>query len=541
MKKIVQLIFSMTGLIVNLSANDISQVGYGTYPLRGRECAQALEMAIEAGYRIIDTATFYRNFDGIVEALKNKDRSQFYLISKVWYDEQTPELLKKDLEAALKALKTDYLDAYLLHWPNSNQPIEETLSAMNDLRISKKIRHIGLSNVTVNHLKRALEANVPITWVQVEMHPLFCDFELLQFCKENGIGVQAWAPLGRGRISKDEELTRIGKKYGKSASQVAMKWIVQHGSLPLPGSSNQEHILENITINDFSLSADEMAAIDKRAKLGARERYPKEVIGFDDEFDFSFEECWPKLKEIIVTNDFSIVEKEAADLTQNSLVLFDVDGTLIVPVDAILQFKAGEIFRELVLTYADLDLFRDIRIDASHVLVDNKSLGLISHIQQKKIPVIAFTAAPSTVRAGGEPGTWRVEELKRHAFDFSLAFPTHPLMEFPKDSTKQHHPLFKEGVLYTSFQKKGPILLQFLKQLDFTPDKVVFVDDELPQVQSVVRCLKELGIPCVGIHYTKAHEIKPNLDIEKAKLQIHHFVKHQVWLGDRELAELSHD
>jgi len=526
-----QFIVSLTGVIGNLSADDFSKVGYGTYPLRGEACTDALEIAIRAGYRIIDTATYYRNFDGIAAALKNQDRSQFYLISKVWHDEQTPEALRKDLEATLKALKTDYLDAYLLHWPNSNQPIEETLSEMNEQRLRKKVRHIGLSNVNINHVKRALEVGVPITWVQVEMHPLFCDFELLQFCQKHSIGVQAWAPLGRGRISKDPELAKIGKKYGKSAAQVSMRWIVQHGCIPLPGSDNEKHISENIAIDDFTLTDNEMAVIDKRAKEGTRERYSKEVIGFQDEFDFSFEECWPKAKEIIVTNDFSVIEQEAAKLNDKSLILFDVDGTLIVPVDAILQFQAGEKFKELVSVHADLDLFRDIRVHASHVLVDDRCMSLIPNLQEKKIPVIAFTAAPSVVRGGGEPGVWRVEELRKHGFEFGFSFSTQ-LMEFPKLKNQQFYPLYREGVLYSSFQKKGPILIQFLQQLGFRPEKIIFVDDELPQVQSVVACLKDLGIPCVGIHYTTAHEIPCDLNLEWAEFQIRHFVQHGIWLGD---------
>jgi diketogulonate reductase-like aldo/keto reductase len=267
-------------------------VGYGTYPLTGKVCAAAVEQAIQAGCRIIDTATYYRNFDGIARALKNKERSHFYLISKVWHDQQSPENLRKDLEATLATLQTDYLDAYLLHWPNSKMPIEKTLTAMNELRLAKKIRHIGLSNISVNHLKRVLEMGVPITWVQVEMHSYFCDFELIKFCHEHSIAVQAWAPLGLGRISQDSALASIGQKYGKNASQVAIRWIMQHGCIPLPGSKNEKHICENIYVNDFILTQDEMSEIDKRAK-GERERFTQETVGFEDEFDFSYEQCWP--------------------------------------------------------------------------------------------------------------------------------------------------------------------------------------------------------------------------------------------------------
>lgn len=269
-------------------------VGYGTYPLTGKACTVAVEQAIQVGYRMIDTATYYRNFDGIAKALSGKDRARFYLVSKVWHDEQSPEDLRKNLEANLAEMHIDYLDAYLLHFPNSQIPIEQTLGAMNELRLAKKIHHIGLSNISVNHLKRALEVGVPITWVQIEMHPHFCDFELLDFCHEHSIGVQAWAPLGRGRLSKDPLLDKIGQKYGKNASQVAIRWIIQHNCIPLPGSSNEKHMHENFDIHDFTLTKEDMSAIDKRAKIGKRERFTNKAFGFVDELDFSYEQCWPK-------------------------------------------------------------------------------------------------------------------------------------------------------------------------------------------------------------------------------------------------------
>lgn len=106
--------------------------------------------------------------------------------------------------------------------------------------------------------------------------------------------VQAWAPLGRGRISEDGILAEIGKKYGKTSSQVAIRWIIQHRCMPLPGSKNEKHIRENTEVTDFILSMEEMEKIDRRAILGERECFTKETIGFEDEFDFPYERCWPK-------------------------------------------------------------------------------------------------------------------------------------------------------------------------------------------------------------------------------------------------------
>lgn len=263
-------------------------VGYGTYPLTGDVCLKATDKAAALGYRIIDTATFYENFAPIGQVLKRYGRERFYVISKVWPNAQTAAGVHQDIDSTLKQLQTDYLDAYLIHWPNHQIPIEETLGAMNELRLSKKIRHIGLSNVTVNHLKRALELNIPITWVQIEMNPSFYDPELLAFCQKNAIGVQAWAPLGRGALGNDKFLATIGKKYGKTPAQVALRWIVQHQCLPLPNSKSEKHLKQNLDIMNFALAPEEMKAIDDRAKKGTRTR-----VSFD-EFDFSYDQCWPK-------------------------------------------------------------------------------------------------------------------------------------------------------------------------------------------------------------------------------------------------------
>lgn len=269
-------------------------VGLGTYRLKGKVCAKAILQAAKCGYRMIDTATYYENFDGIAAALKSLDRHSFYITSKVWHDMAAPKNVRKDFEATLKKMRIDYLDAYLVHWPNSAIPIDLTLEAMEELRHAKKLRHIGLSNVTVNHMKKALKVGVPITWVQVEMHPFFYDKELVDFCKKHSIVVQAWRPLNLGKHHEDALLQKLGKKHGKTAAQVALRWIAQNGCLPLPGSKSEKHMKENIDIADFSLSKEEMTKLNKRAAAGTRVRM-NSSHGFTDEFDFSYKQCWPTI------------------------------------------------------------------------------------------------------------------------------------------------------------------------------------------------------------------------------------------------------
>lgn len=275
--------------VCRIDGETFPKIGYGTYPLTGKECLVAVEEAVKAGYRIIDTATFYQNFEPIGKALKKLERDKFYLISKVWPDSQAPKDLEKDLNVTLKLLQMDHIDAYLLHWPNSKISIEDTLHAMKKLKDQGKIRHIGLSNVTVNHLKRVLEIGVPITWVQIEMSPFFYDPELIKFCHRHKIAVQAWSPLGRGGSKDDPDLLAIAKKHGKTPSQVALRWIIQHDCIPLPATRNPQHMAENLDVFDFTLSEKEMAAIDIKAKGGERLRIAI------DEFDFTYDQCWPKV------------------------------------------------------------------------------------------------------------------------------------------------------------------------------------------------------------------------------------------------------
>ncbi len=269
-------------------------IGFGTYPLQEKVCEEAVKTALKTGYRIIDTATMYNNFNAISHILPNVERSELFLISKVWHDSQTEINLKSDLDLTLKALGLKYLDAYLLHWPNSNNPLKPIIEKLQNFMNEGLVRYIGLSNVNVNHIKRAIDKGMKISFVQNEMNPFFYDKNLLDFCHKNNIVVQAWAPLGRGRINQASQLLALGNKYKKTPAQIALKWIVQQGCIPLPGSKNSEHIKNNFEIHDFKLTNEDMNLISDKAQVGQRERVTLEMgFGFADEFDYKYKECWP--------------------------------------------------------------------------------------------------------------------------------------------------------------------------------------------------------------------------------------------------------
>ncbi len=238
--------------------------------------------------------------------------------------------------------------------------------------------------------------------------------------------------------------------------------------------------------------------------------------------------------QIITTNDFSDIEIECSSLNRNSLLLFDVDATLIVPNDAILKPKGKSFFEKLVADYTDRDLFREIRMKAPHSVVDSRSVDFIRMLQKRQVPILALTAAPAKVKGLEGAGNWRVDELRQFGFDFQNSLPQDNCITLPKSEQYQQSPMFKLGVLYSSFHPKGDVLIAFLQHLNLSPEKIIFVDDELKHVQSVISCLDKAGIQCVGIHYIAANEMPCDLNPQLARFQVSFFAENDVWLSDKE-------
>lgn len=236
---------------------------------------------------------------------------------------------------------------------------------------------------------------------------------------------------------------------------------------------------------------------------------------------------------ITQTTDLQEIERICLAASQNSLVLFDVDGTLIVAEDSLLHPAARYFFKELVSSCKERDLFIEIRKQVSHQIVDSKSPELIQKIQQNGIPVFAFTAAPATVDERS-PGEWRVQELKEFGFDFSLPeFPEN--MQLSQKSDQMYCPWFKQGVLYSSLHPKEDVLMDFLGHLHLKPETVIFIDDELRFIEAVISRLEQEDIPCIGIHYMGANQLPQALDFDeqKALFQVNYFLEKGIWLSDK--------
>lgn len=244
---------------------EVPVLGFGTYTLYGDTCRQAVRDALEMGYRHVDTAEFYDNHrpvgEGITEA--SVPREEVFLTTKVWKTNLEADQVHDVVWTALGDLDVDYVDLLLVHWPNEAIPIKETMRAMNELQREGAVRHVGVSNFSVEQLVEAIDASqTPILTNQIEYHPRNRQDDVLEFALDNDVLVTAYSPLSKGGLSDDPVLSEIGSRYEKTPAQVALRWLVQQPAvLTIPKAASREHRYENRQIFDFSLSSEEMRTI----------------------------------------------------------------------------------------------------------------------------------------------------------------------------------------------------------------------------------------------------------------------------------------
>ncbi|WP_330381802.1 aldo/keto reductase [Defluviitalea phaphyphila] len=240
-------------------------LGFGTFKIPdGEEVEKAVLEALKVGYRHIDTAAAYQNEVGVGKAIKASGikREEIFITSKVWNKDQGYDTTLRAFEETIKRLDTDYLDLYLIHWP---KPIsKETWKAMEKLYKEKRIRAIGVSNFQIHHLEDLMKSCEIIPMVnQVEYHPQLSQKELLAFCQENKIQLEAWAPLMQGKIFNIPLMQELSQKYNKTIAQIALRWDIQTGVVTIPKSVNASRIKENADIFDFEISEEDMKKIEK--------------------------------------------------------------------------------------------------------------------------------------------------------------------------------------------------------------------------------------------------------------------------------------
>jgi diketogulonate reductase-like aldo/keto reductase len=247
-----------------LSGYSMPVLGLGTWQLAGSTCERIVKKAIELGYRHIDTAELYGNESEIGRAIRGFERGELFLTSKVASAHLRESDVIRACRRSLDRLETDYLDLYLIHWPNDSIPIEETMEGMQYLVEEGWVRSVGLSNFDVERMRHAIAASdVPICNNQVEYHPYRHRREIPEFCREYGITLTAYCPLAKGGVLDDPTLTRIGERYGKSAAQVSLRWLLQKGAIIIPKTGSPEHLKANMDLDGWELSEQDMHEIDE--------------------------------------------------------------------------------------------------------------------------------------------------------------------------------------------------------------------------------------------------------------------------------------
>ena len=270
---------SLTDTFKLRDGHNIPCVGFGTWQTPDGEVAtRAVRDALDAGYRHIDTASAYENEVGVGKGLKESGlrREDIYLTTKLWNADRGFETTLQACQKSLERLDVEYLDLYLIHWPandkvydNPVQVNKDTWRAFEKLQKDGLVRSIGLSNFLEPHIKQLLDdAEILPAVDQIEFHPGYPQFDTVKYCKETNILVEAWSPLGCGRVLSDERLQKIASKYDKTVAQLCVRWALQHDVLPLPKSTHKERIESNALVFDFVIDEEDMKAIDELPEFG---------------------------------------------------------------------------------------------------------------------------------------------------------------------------------------------------------------------------------------------------------------------------------
>lgn len=263
-------------------------LGYGTWQIKnGEEVVQAVEQAIEIGYRHIDTAGVYGNEEGIGTAIKESKvkREELFIASKLSNDYRGYETTIKAFEETLEKLGLDYLDLYLIHWPAARGKKEEcdkinidTWRALEYLYKSGKVKVIGVSNFLIHHLKPIMEnCEIKPMVNQIEYHPGQMQNDIVEYCQNNNIIVEAWSPLGTGKMLENIKLQEIAKKYNKSVAQLCIRWCIQNKVIPISKTINKNRMLENINIFDFTITKEDMQKINNIPYFAGSGLHPDEI------------------------------------------------------------------------------------------------------------------------------------------------------------------------------------------------------------------------------------------------------------------------
>jgi 2,5-diketo-D-gluconate reductase A len=260
-----------TATVPSIELNDgnrIPQLGFGVFQIDPGETAEAVQRALEVGYRHIDTAEMYENEAGVGEGIRASEvsRDDVFITSKLNNGYHEPDDARRAFEETLEKLGFDHVDLFLIHWPLPtlyDGDYVSTWKTLEEFKADGRARSIGVSNFQVDHLERlAAEADVVPAVNQIELHPYLRNEEVASYCAEHGIGVEAWSPIAQGEVLDDETITAIAADVDRTPAQVVLRWHVQHGHIVFPKSVTPERIEENFALFDFELDDEQVKRID---------------------------------------------------------------------------------------------------------------------------------------------------------------------------------------------------------------------------------------------------------------------------------------
>ncbi|MCI5826283.1 MAG: aldo/keto reductase [Arcanobacterium sp.] len=268
-----------------LGGGRIPQLGFGTYPLRGKAAQAAVEQALELGYRHIDTAQMYHNEEAVGAAIAASGiaRNEIFLTTKLDNGYHAPDAARRSLDESLTKLRTDHVDLFLIHWPMPKAyggTYPETWRVMQEFRADGRALDVGVSNFEIAHLERLLsEVGVMPAVNQIEAHPLFRNDAVREWTKAHGGLIEAWKPIIRGKILADPELAAAAQRLGRTPAQLILRWHIERGDVVFPKSAHPDRMRENLNIFDFQLDAAATATLNAMnlGEAGRTGAHPNEM------------------------------------------------------------------------------------------------------------------------------------------------------------------------------------------------------------------------------------------------------------------------
>jgi 2,5-diketo-D-gluconate reductase B len=259
--------------IVNAQGLNMPKLGLGTWPMLGEECTRAVEQALALGYRHIDTAAAYNNEDAVGQALANSpiSRGQIHVTSKVWWDQLQPDAMRHSMDRSLKALRSEYVDLFMLHWPTTDWDLPLTIETLVSFKEQGLARNIGVANFPLPLLRKVVEElGAPLSAIQVEYHVLLGQNALLDYARQHDMALTAYTPLARNKVSDIPAIQQIAAKHSVLPTQVALKWLLDQPNVAaIPKASSEANQLANLSALQVQLDDQDRSLI---ASLSKRER-----------------------------------------------------------------------------------------------------------------------------------------------------------------------------------------------------------------------------------------------------------------------------